>query len=513
MNTITKNLLSQCRIVALTFFCLYASISTYGSDSHFTSKNTFFTVDETPVIAAGGLNTFCNGSFLQLTCSEAKTYQWYKDGVLIAGATEETYDANQQGTYTVYATYWEGPSATSLGYSVRQGNIWTGAGDDDNWNTAENWSCGISPLTSDHVDIIETTDTAPIISGDSDLTIYSLSLKESAQLNIVAGSTLTVTDAIDINPTASFIIEDSASLVQVNDVANTGNITAIRYTQPMRKFDFTYWSSPVTGQTLYDLSPNTLADKYFSYNPISGGWVTHMNGAITMENGKGYIVRAPQDFSQEVPSAYTDGQFTGIPNNGVIQTPIAIGASDMNLIGNPYPCALDIDAFLMDSANAAVVDGTIYLWTHNSPPVQEAGSGIYNYTSNDYATYNLMGGVATATDGNNETPSGKIASGQSFFIKGLTDGNVSFDNSMRVSAQNKQFFRMNQPSIEKDRIWLNFSNEQGAFKQTLVGFIEGATDGLDRNFDGTLLNGNGFINFYSILDNKNFSIQGKGLPF
>jgi hypothetical protein len=513
LNKITKNLLPQYRIVALAFFCLFSGIFTYGNDLRSAPKNTFFIVDEqTPVISSGGLNSFCSGSFLHLTASLAMTYQWYKDGVLIPEATTQTYDANEQGIYTVHATYGEGPSGTSLGFAVRQGNVWTGAGDDDNWNTPENWSCGTPPQSNEHIDIIETTDTFPIISGESDLTIYSLSLKEYAQLNIESGSTLTVTDAIAVDPTANLIIEDSGSLVQVNDVVNTGSITAIRYSKPMRRFDFTYWSSPVSGQSLHDLSPNTLADKYFSYNPISGSWVTHMNGAVAMENGKGYIVRAPQAFNADVASTYTDGQFIGTPNNGRIETPIIIGSSDMNLIGNPYPSALDIDAFLTNSANAEVVDGTIYLWTHNSPPALIPGSGVYNYTSNDYATYNLMGGVATATDGNNEKPLGKIASGQSFFIRGIAPGNVVFDNSMRVSSQNAQFFRMNQ-QIEKDRIWLNLSNDQGAFKQTLVGFIEGATDGFDRRFDGALLNGNGYINFYSILDNKNYSIQGKGLPF
>jgi hypothetical protein len=33
---------------------------------------------------------------------------------------------------------------------------------------------------------------------------------------------------------------------------------------------------------------------------------------------------------------------------------------------------------------------------------------------------------------------------------------------------------------KKNRIWLNLSNSDGAFKQTLVGYIEGATNAIDQ---------------------------------
>jgi hypothetical protein len=81
------------------------------------------------------------------------------------------------------------------------------------------------------------------------------------------------------------------------------------------------------------------------------------------------------------------------------------------LIGNPYPSAIDIDLFLKE--NAALVKGTVYLWSHNT---------ITNnvYTSADYAVYNLLGGVGTSSSKNiginNTKPDGKIASGQSFFL-------------------------------------------------------------------------------------------------
>jgi hypothetical protein len=93
---------------------------------------------------------------------------------------------------------------------------------------------------------------------------------------------------------------------------------------------------------------------------------------------------------------------------------VPIGASGTsNLVGNPYPSALDANLFLIE--NSVNLDGTIYLWTHNA---------ITNnlYTSDDYATYNLLGGVGTnaalSSGVSTSKPDGNIASGL-FFVTSI----------------------------------------------------------------------------------------------
>ncbi|MFY7964297.1 MAG: Ig-like domain-containing protein [Chitinophagaceae bacterium] len=54
-----------------------------------------------PTIAASGLTTACLGSGLTLTSSVSASYQWYKDGVAINGATAQTYTPIVSGTYTM----------------------------------------------------------------------------------------------------------------------------------------------------------------------------------------------------------------------------------------------------------------------------------------------------------------------------------------------------------------------------------------------------------------------------
>lgn len=494
-------------VVSVSFLLLWnLQAANHNSEtciSHTVSPN------QIPTIYSGGTSFFCSGQSLLLTCSLAQTYQWYKDGQPIAGATGQTYNASQNGYYKVAVTYGEGPNGSSAELHVKQANSWTGAAGDDNWYTPGNWSCGVVPSANDHVEVVD-ADHSPNVTNESLLTIQSLTLAVDAKLRVSAGSTLEVIDVIEVDESASLIIEDEASLLQVNDVNNSGNIIAQKTTAPMKRYDFTYWSSPVSGQTLHDLSPETMADKYYSYSPTIGNWVSHLNGAHMMQKAKGYIVRAPQSFSTTLATPY-DATFIGTPNNGNIGIPIVVGTTDMNLIGNPYPSALDLDVFLTEPNNASLTDGTVYLWTHNSAPSVIPGDNTYNYTSNDYAAYNLLGGIETSTLGNNEKPTGKVASGQCFFIKGLANGQAVFDNSMRVAFSNDQFFRSN--TADKHRLWLNMTNNQGAFKQTLVGYIHGATDGIDRNYDGATFNANAYVDFYSLVNDKHLAIQGRALPF
>lgn len=290
-----------------------------------------------------------------------------------------------------------------------------------------------------------------------------------------------------------------------------------RETSGVRRYDFTRWSSPVTktpGFSLHDLSPETLGDKYYSYNP-SKGWVISYGGTQVMAPGIGYNVRAPQTFSLTVKTPFK-ASFTGIPNNGDYEvTPIE---AQYNLIGNPYPSALNADKFITENAKAGTTIGAIYLWTHNSSPVDTDGDGIYTYSTDDYAIYSLSGGVATKkksiSTGNNNEPNGKINSGQGFFILASNSNIIKFTNDMRISAFNNQFFKTTSSNeIEKNRVWLNLTNEKGAFKQLLVGYIEGATNNWDANYDAGTMSSNAYIDFYSINDNDKLSIQGRAVPF
>jgi len=362
-------------------------------------------------------------------------------------------------------------------------------------------------------------DNAVIFSGNATITapLNACSCQINSGVDIVVGAELsnnnnaimTIKNGLNVQGTLTF--ENNASLIQTNENAiNIGKIKYKRNTSLVRDFDYVYWCSPVEDQVLNVLSPSS--DKYYSH--ASGNWVLE-NGANAMNPaGKGFIIRVPRLYTTYSQSV----QFEGKPHNGLVS--IAIQAtSNENLIGNPYPCAIDADSFI--NHNTLKIGSALYFWTHNTPRTLTGSK--YVYTSADYATYTLAGGTGTdpapSTGGLGVKPLGKIAAGQSFFVLSIGSGFFEFNNLMRISTGglNSQFFKpandKKSTSIEKNRVWLNMTNDEGAFKQLLVGYMTGATNGLDKLYDGESLNGNKFVDFYSISDSKNFTIQARGLPF
>jgi hypothetical protein len=58
-------------------------------------------VPATPTVTASGPTTFCTGGNVGLTSSAASGNQWYKDGNIITGATNQNYNAIETGSFTV----------------------------------------------------------------------------------------------------------------------------------------------------------------------------------------------------------------------------------------------------------------------------------------------------------------------------------------------------------------------------------------------------------------------------
>ncbi len=58
-----------------------------------------------PTISTGGITGFCSGSSQQINASPAANYQWNKNNVAIAGATNSSYAATTSAFYTVTTNY------------------------------------------------------------------------------------------------------------------------------------------------------------------------------------------------------------------------------------------------------------------------------------------------------------------------------------------------------------------------------------------------------------------------
>ena len=407
---------------------------------------------------------------------------------------------------------------TSPGTAVTVNNpsdrVWNGSIDKD-WTNPANWTPNIVPTSTDCV-VIPLTAKKPEIAAGTSVAIHSVTVDNAAILTVKSKAILTVAAGITVATGGDLIFEDDSSLLQTStdNTINSGHITYKRITTDVRRYDFTCWSSPIhrtPAFTLHDVSPLTLGDKYYSFNP-STGWIISYNGVLPMQQGMGYIVRAPQTYNITTPAPF-EASFVGTPNNGTIE--ITPEANKNILVGNPYASALDAKAFINQNAVRGVDVGSLYFWTHNSPPVNSIpGDKKYYYNTADYAVFNLTGSTASSTNGNNQAPTGFIAAAASFFIKPNSSTNIVFTNSMRVGAGNDQFYKTAKENNEgKNRLWLNFANTEGAFKQALIGYLDGATNEKDYNYDGPTISGNAYVDFYSINNTDKLTIQGRALPF
>ncbi|PBJ10952.1 T9SS sorting signal type C domain-containing protein [Flavobacterium sp. ACN6] len=341
-------------------------------------------------------------------------------------------------------------------------------------------------------------------------TICGCSIDQDKTVVLLHNNTLGIEFAY--TGSGTLILEDGASLYQSDDdMVNTGVIHLKRKTNPVMRYDLTYWSSPVDNQKLVDFSPETLWDKFYWYDPISK-WNVNYFGTMTMIPGQGYNVRAPQSYSLTERIIF-EGTFKGIPNNGKVEFNFEY-ANRFYLAGNPYPSAISADAFL--KYNASKIKGALYFWTHNAPPSNNS------YPNDGFATYNLLGGVGTSpaivSGVSNLAPDGTIASGQGFILKSSVEGTIEFNNSMRIAGRNNAFFKPAKSSKidiqnEKHRFWLNLKDKDTGFRQILLGYADGASDSLDWSYDAEILVSDEGLDFYSIVESKKLVIQGRALPF
>ena len=349
---------------------------------------------------------------------------------------------------------------------------------------------------------------------------------QTGNLQIDIGKLLSVTRNILNISTKDLVIKDGGNLVQITDIdnatsnANIGNINMQRTSRSMKINDYVYWGSPVQGNVIGQMPAGfDISYMWDLDGSIDGTW----NPTATTIPGRGFITRADAIGTKTF-------NFRNVPNNGVVTYQTNSNCDCLNptttdltytgntaLVANPYPSALDAKKFLEDAANIGL-GGTIFFWSAST----EYTGTIYNV--DDYASWNLTGGTSTALSpaSNNILslkPTGKIAAGQGFFVQTFNDANVTFNNQMRLrtTTDNGQFYRTNNNNVEATdsiahRIWLNLTNDNGDFRQALVGYIPNATNGFDKLYDGDSFTNNS-IDLYSIADTRALVIQGRALPF
>lgn len=384
--------------------------------------------------------------------------------------------------------------------------------------TASGWTNGLPNSNKRMIIPSGRTYDVPQATG---LEVCECEVKSGGRLNVGAESNptfLQVKGKIIVEEGGILEVRTNSNLVQIEDDAvNSGNIKVNRYVTNIKnvlpnQMDYIYWSSPVSGQQLKDFSPGTPDNRFYRYEE-SNDYFYPVNHLSNFEFGKGYAIRAEAGLSNPYNKTY---EFIGTPQNGTqydtesLKFIKSAGGNGYNLIGNPYPSNIDGDAFL--NANSANIYTSIYFWHNNTTNEhdQQQGSGYYG---NHYSVYNGTGGnPGTYETGNTVDTDGVIKSGQGFIVQVKPEGDdqsVVFNNSMRLTANDGTFY---QKMADKDRFWITHTNYSGLVNTILVGYIPGATDGLELDFDAPLFS-EGSDAIYTLINEEKMITQGLEYPW
>ena len=310
-----------------------------------------------------------------------------------------------------------------------------------------------------------------------------------------------------------FIVNGKGIYQQNNTNEANGLFTIVQESSPMIHNDATLWSAPVQGQNVRDFSKNTLLGRFYKYDETINGFISlfennplypnsNLENPLTynFETGIGYHIRASNNQSTSIPSKF-QGKFVGNLNNGMIEVPVTKNNLGYNLIGNPYPSSINADILFKNNPQI----NALYFWTHESPLTSEG------YASNNYASYTRAGGVSASAGG--VIPKKMIAKGQGFFVEVESDENIIFDNELRVISSSDVQMLDGDTDITPKRIWLDLYENNNAKNQLLISYLYNATNGVDKQIDGTINKMFKGSKLYTLIDGveDQFVIQGRDL--
>ena len=493
----------------------YTVTVTNSNSCSATSAATTVTVNALPGSATSSNVTLCGTGSVTLTATDpgaGYTINWFN-------AAQDTQLATASLTYTTLSistttTYYAEMENTTTGCKsenrtavqaiVNVTNTFTDTSGDHKWFNTANWSCGTLPNATTNV-VIPTAKTVSVYYNVNGAPAYAntIVLEGTANVTVTSDHSINVTNKVTVASGSSFTVQNNASLVQTDNVANEGNIIVQKSTPSnrlLKRNDAVLWSSPVV-QNLQAISTGTPDAYFMEHNPQANSWSAVSNPAsANFTKGKGFLVRTPSTFPTTATQQWSV-DFTGVPNNGnVTLSAGSTGATEKYLlVGNPYPSAISIAAFRAANQN---ITGVFYFYRKPNGVTSISGYGTLaangQFSTND--AENLVGAL---------TPGDVIASGQGFFVAMKSDNNngeVYFTNAMRVANDHGHFNRVN---TNLDSYKLIVKTPVGGNSQMIMNYDSETTNGYDVGYDAVAFT-DGTTDFSSIMANEKYRIQSKG---
>jgi hypothetical protein len=268
---------------------------------------------------------------------------------------------------------------------------------------------------------------------------------------------------------------------------------------------FWYFASPLTDATsnAIDVITANPANKLWSFSEttygsnLTTGYAPINDNTTALAQGMGYVARLGDNKTV---------QFAGTTlNNGNINITATRSGTELakrgyNLIGNPYPSYLDINA-AFNNVNTTGLESTIWYRSFNS-------------TSNMMAfdTYNAASGTGISLGSNAPALTNYIPPMQAFWVRASTDGvngNLALTNSMRSHQVGGNKLRSTTAdTVCFEKIRLQITNGKG-FDQAFIGMYPQARDSFERYDSHKMFNDNDSIpEIYTFAGKEEVAING-----
>ncbi|GAB4324711.1 MAG: hypothetical protein Kow00127_17410 [Bacteroidales bacterium] len=277
--------------------------------------------------------------------------------------------------------------------------------------------------------------------------LYSLSVSDTSYITVTGNLTLNDTLRLKADSTSM------ASLITNGSVIGTKAVV-----EQYIKDDQWHMVSPPVASAVSGVYTGSYLAKW---NEPDSTWTYVSSTTDPLAAGHGYFVWASSSLGSPEHVEFTGQLNTGnMAVSGMTYNPGSGKGDGWNLLGNPYPCALEWTS----SWTTSGIDATIYI-----------------YDGVQYKTWNYnLGGYGTLGNG-------YIPSTQGFWVKANSSSPSLTIPASERTHQSQQFYKAGE-NTEAEMLTVTLTGN-GMDDKLVVGWIDSATDGFDHEFDAYKLDG------------------------
>ena len=315
--------------------------------------------------------------------------------------------------------------------------------------------------------------TPQTISGTTTIPFFNVAINQSPASTVAISTPTTIENNLGVNSGSTLnagnnllrILSGPVRTANVSQLAPgaviNGSVIVQRHLpKAVQRRHYFHIASPVTNATIADWDAEVAIQAAYQWSE-SADVYQQVGKSTTATNGKGYTV----DFKTTVSSTV---DVRGTLSQGNVTVPVTtsspgdIEANDgWNLLGNPYPAAIDWDKVAVPDE----IYDAVYVWDNfgNSGQGTEPGQLV-----------SFVDGVGTPLGYD-----GEIAQGQAFWVKAINNGSLTFTESAKGTFTDANFYR--KPEINSVlRITLHGNELKD---ETVVRIRDGATENFDGKYD------------------------------